>query len=321
MTGTSTRITRRAVLGGVGAAATMRPGGAAHAGSRPLPGALAGAFVPWVGHEGREAGMAAWEAWLGRPEHSVPALDFWAQDSWAGFAASAWLPGFWARTAPRRTLVWSMPLTVAGTPLKAVAAGTHDADFDAAARSIASAQPAATIRLGWEMNIRTSAWFAGSDAAAYVTAFRRVAALFRAASPRFTLDWCPSWGQQDAAADLFYPGDDAVDVVGLDVYDYRLGAETAERRWADHVVAAPFGLDWQLRFAGGRGKPMSIPEWGVGEAGDNPAFVSAMRAWFERHAGAIRYACYFDVDGAWPTRLSGGQFPAARSAFRRGFGA
>lgn len=286
-----------------------------------LPAALAGAFVPWAGPRGREAGLAAWEAWLGRPPRSVPALDYWGKDDWGAVAAALWLPGFWARVAPGRPLVWSIPLTVPGTPLAAVAAGRHDADFAPVARAIAAARPDAVIRLGWEMNVRTMAWFAGAEPAAFREAFRRVAGLFRSASPRFSLDWCPSWGPQDGPAELFYPGDDVVDVVGLDVYDYRRSDEPVARRWAEAVVEAPFGLAWQVRFAAARGKAMSLPEWGVGEAGDDPAFVEALRAWVGAHAGRFRYACYFDVDGLWPTRISDGRFPAARAAVRRGFGA
>lgn len=307
---------RRTVLAGLLSTAT-----AARAAPAPLPPALAGAFVPWAGAAGREPNMAAWEAWLGRAPSTVPALDYWGKDDWGAFAGSAWLPGAWARVAPHRPIAWSVPLTVPGTPLAAVAAGRHDAAFADAARAIAAAQPAAVIRLGWEMNVSTMAWFAGPDRAGFVAAFRRVAALFRAASPRFALDWCPSWGPEDVPADSCYPGDDAVDVIGLDVYDIRVGTESVDRRWADRVVAGPFGLDWLARFAGSHGKPMSLPEWGVGEAGDDPFFVSAMRRWIADHAGALRYACYFDVDGLWPTRLTGGQFPRSRAEFRRGFGA
>ena len=312
------RPTRREVLGGVLAlAASLRPAAAA----TPLPARLCGAFVPWAGDGGREPGLRAWESWLARPPATVPALDYWGKDDWDAFRATAWLPAFWAKTAPARPIVWSIPLTVPGTPLAAVAAGHRDADFAAAARAIAGSQPAAVIRLGWEMNVRTMAWYAGAEPVAFIQAFRRVAAVFRAASPRFSLDWCPSWGPQDGPADLFYPGDDVVDVVGLDVYDYRKGSATVEARWAEQVLAVPFGLDWLVRFAGARGKPMSIPEWGVGQGGDDPFFVGAMRRWLGAHGRELRYACYFDVDGLWPTRLDPERLPLSTAAFRSGFSA
>ena len=310
--------TRRALLGAVALAAGLRPAVPAPSPIR-LPARLAGAFVPWAGRDGRDPGMRAWEDWLGRSPASVPALDYWGKDDWDAFRATAWLPASWVRVAPTRPLVWSIPLTVPGTPLADVAAGFWDAAFVEAARAIAAAQPAAVIRLGWEMNVRTMAWYAGADPAGFVRAFRRVAALFRAASPRFALDWCPSWGPQDGAADLYYPGDDAVDVIGLDVYDYRHASETVEARWAERVLEAPFGLDWLVQFAGGRGKPMSIPEWGVGQGGDDPYFVDAMRGWLGAHQANLRYACYFDVDGLWPTRLDPARLPLSTAAFRSGF--
>lgn len=306
---------RREVLAGLALAAGFGPAAA----GAPLPDRLAGAFVPWTGEAGRDPDMRAWERWLGRSPGTVTALDYWGKDDWAAFRATAWIPKLWARSAPTRPIAWSIPLTVPGTPLGAVAAGRHDADFAEAARAIAAAQPAAVIRLGWEMNVRTMAWYAGADPAAFIAAFRRVGALFRSASPRFALDWCPAWGPEDGPADLYYPGDDAVDIVGLDVYDIRKKPDTVEARWADQVLADPFGLDWLVRFAGRRGKPMSIPEWGVGQGGDDAYFVEAMRRWLAAHEKDLRYACYFDVDGLWPTRLDPARLPRATAAFRSGF--
>ncbi len=60
---------------------------------------------------------------------------------------------------------------------------------------------------------------------------------------------------------------------------------------------------------------MSYPEWGVGQAGDNPYFVQQMHNWFVDNAGQIAYACYFDVDGAWPTQIDDGEFPLSQARF------
>ena len=44
-----------------------------------------------------------------------------------------------------------------------------------------------------------------------------------------------------------------------------------------------------------------------------------MRGWLGAHRTNLRYACYFDVDGLWPTRLDPGRLPLSTAAFREGF--
>jgi hypothetical protein len=279
-----------------------------------MPAKLAGAFVLW-GSEGREKTLQHWEQWLKRPRSSVLGLDFYAKDTWDDYVQLSWVPGVWARLNPERNVVWSVPLTVKGTPLSEVAQGDHDGAFEVAAQAIARAQPKAIIRLGWEMNISNMAWFAGGHEADYIAAFRRVVGIFRQASADFRYDWCPGWGNQDAAADKIYPGDDVVDIIGLDVYDFKYDG-SPEERWARFYLDEPFGLKWHREFAETHGKPVSYPEWGVGQFGDNPLFVEKMRDWFVANESRIAYAAYFDVDGAWPTQIDNDQFPQSQARFR-----
>ncbi|GJE26069.1 glycoside hydrolase family 26 protein [Methylobacterium organophilum] len=282
-----------------------------------MPPCLAGAFTDW-GAEGRETTLSAWEAWLSQPPASVPALDFYGDKTWEDFRRLDWLPAFRARANPKRALVWSVPLTMAGTDLAEIGRGSFDPFFRHAAEVIARAQPEATLRIGWEMNVAGSLWLAKGRAPDYIRAYRRVVGLFRQASPRFRFDWCPGWGPQACPADAAYPGDDVVDVIGLDIYDFGTG-DPPETRWVKATRDVPFGLDWHRSFARRHGKAMSYPEWGVGQAGDNPLFVSRMAEWFRENAGQIAYALYFDVDGAWPTRLDAERFPQSRAAFARAF--
>jgi hypothetical protein len=281
------------------------------------PPKLAGAFVNW-GKIGREMTLQQWEKWLGQPPSSVLGLDFYAQATWDDYVELSWVPGIWSELNPARNVVWSVPLTVKGTPLADVADGLHDDAFEAAARAIARAQPKAIIRLGWEMNLVTMAWFAGGHEADYVRAFRRVVDIFRRHSAEFRYDWCPGWGPQDSAADLAYPGDDVVDYVGLDIYDFRYEGSPGER-WDRFYLKAPFGLEWHREFAARHGKLMSYPEWGVGQFGDNPLFLEKMRGWFADNQDSIAYAAYFDVDGLWPTQIDNGRFPNSERVFRQLF--
>jgi hypothetical protein len=282
------------------------------------PSNFAGAFVNW-GSDGREHTLQTWEKWLKQPPSSVLGVDFYAQSTWEEFSRMAWVPGIWKKLNPARNVVWSVQLTAKGTALADVAEGMHDAEFEAAARAIAEAQPRAIIRLGWEMNLADSAWFAKGQEADYIKAFRHVVEIFRRYSSHFKYDWCPGWGPQDLAADLAYPGDDVVDYIGLDVYDFKHDG-SAEERWNNFYLKAPFGLEWHRDFAARHGKQMSYPEWGVGNFGDNPFFIQQMHGWFVENQNNIAYAAYFDVDGLWPTQIDNNQFPKSRELFRKLFG-
>jgi hypothetical protein len=282
-----------------------------------IPAKLAGAFVNWGPH-GRELTLQDWEKWLDHKPSSVVGVDFYAETTWEDFSRLSWVPGIWKKLNPARKIVWSVPLTVKGTRLADVADGMHDAEFEAAATAISEAQPNAVIRLGWEMNLASMAWFAGGQEADYVKAFRRVVDIFRRHSSRFKYDWCPGWGPQDSSADLAYPGDDVVDYVGLDVYDFKYDG-SARERWDKFYLNAPFGLQWHKEFAARHRKAMSYPEWGVGNFGDNPFFIGRMHDWLMRNANEIAYAAYFDVDGLWPTQIDNNQFPQSQKLFRKLF--
>lgn len=311
----------RAFLGAAMVAAILALGGAGSAHSEPkvapMPAKFAGAFVNW-GPDGRERTLQVWEKWLNQKPSSVLGVDFYAQSTWEDYSRLSWVPGIWKKLNPARNVVWSMPLTVKGTPLADVAEGLHDAAFEAAARAIAEAHPKAIIRLGWEMNLVDSPWFAKGQEADYIAAFRRVVRIFRRYSDGFKYDWCPGWGLQELPADLAYPGDDVVDYIGLDIYDYKHEG-SAQERWDTHYLKAPFGLQWHRDFAARHGKLMSYPEWGVGQFGDNPFFVQQMRDWFVQNQDRIAYAAYFDVDGLWPTQIDNNQFPQSQKLFRKLF--
>lgn len=278
---------------------------------------FAGAFVNWGPH-GRERTLQIWEKWLNQAPSSVVGVDFYAEQTWEDFSRLSWVPGIWKKLNPARNVVWSVPLTVKGTPLKDVADGLRDAEFEAAAIAISEAQPNAVIRLGWEINLVSMAWFAKDREADYIRAFRRVVQIFRRHSSGFKYDWCPGWGAQDSPADLAYPGDDVVDYIGLDVYDFKYDGSAGER-WDKFYLKAPFGLEWHREFAARHGKRMSYPEWGVGNFGDNPVFIEKMHDWFASNANEIAYAAYFDVDGLWPTQIDNSRFPNSEKLFRELF--
>ncbi|MBR1121257.1 hypothetical protein JQ628_07000 [Bradyrhizobium lablabi] len=313
------RLRRSLLMAAIGVAASGMAAAYGKAGSLPRSDSarLAGAFVDW-GQVGREHTLQQWEKWLNQKPSSVIAVDFYNDDSWEKLSRFTWVPGVWKKLNPARNVAWSLPLTMKDTPLSDVAEGKHDAEFEQAARAIAEAQPRAIIRLGWEMNLEQMVWFTRGHEADYIAAFRRVVGIFRKHSRDFRFDWCPGWGPQETPADLAYPGDDVVDIIGLDVYDFKYDG-TPEERWEKFYLKAPFGLEWHRDFAAKHNKLMSYPEWGVGHFGDNPYFIRKMHEWFMQNRDHLAYAGYFNVDGLWPTRIDTGRFPQSEKLFRKLF--
>jgi hypothetical protein len=285
----------------------------------------------------RELGMEAWERMLNRPKDSLIAEDFYGDGSntWAGMTAPVnglGKPREWAAANPRRKLLWSIPLTMPGAPLADVASGAHDDEFRAAASAIAASQPDAIIRIGWEMNGSWMAWYAGAGGEQnYISAYRRVVAIFREASSRFAFDWCVSYGRQNSDAETAYPGDDVVDTIGMDVYDYIFTPSPisdAAHRWTRSVLDGEGrGLTWLASFAASRGKKMSLGEWGVGltdnsksaiyrRLKDDPTFLRLMQSWLFTNGRNVAFQIYFDAP---PNRIDDGTFPNALAQLKKDF--
>ncbi|MGN6607524.1 MAG: hypothetical protein ACTHMS_11030 [Jatrophihabitans sp.] len=238
------------------------------------------------------------------------------RSSWANFADDMWCVQQYQGFAGRISI--GIPLTLGSTTLADVANGAADQYFTTYAHNLAAlGRGTADLRIGWEFNGDWMPWSA-TDPTAFVAAFRHVARLFKTVLPQATIDWNGNWGGSQSGHDPFtelWPGDDVVDVVGLDAYDggwvpARTAAEFATWAAADH------GLDAWLAFAQQHGKKLALPEWGdlANEAdGDNPAFIDGMVGFFRAHAADLAYEAYFnDTNSAFYT--TGGATSLTRSA-------
>jgi hypothetical protein len=288
-------------------------------------------------YEGPGAGGAArtpaLTSWFGRaPDRG---MDFFANDTWASLESDAawtcysWSPPGSGPVVPAMT--FSMPLTVNGTPLSEVAAGLHDSSIIAVAKSLVQYNWGnSVIRLGWEFNGNWMPWAAGQDPVSYVKAYRHVVAVMRSVpGADFTFDWCTSWGQNSTAPDSVYPGDDVVDVIGMDVYNryYATADANPTHRW-NTLLTAQFGLNWLVSFAGLHGKMLSVPEWGTGEwtvadggvgGGDDPLFVNNMALFLKANKAA--YSDYWDINASgYNSEISDGEHPLAGAALKAAFG-
>jgi hypothetical protein len=256
----------------------------------------------WVSgvYAGHGIDTAAVRRFAARRHRSVQiATVYTDRTSWAHFANDLWCVRQYQGFAGR--LAIAVPLTLGDTTLQEVASGAADRWFTAYARHLAAlGREHPDLRLGWDFNGDWQPWSA-RNAQDYVAAFRHVAHLLTATLPHATIDWAGNWGPSQAGHDPFtdlYPGDDVVDVVGLDAYDGGWVPARTARQFAAWA-ASDHGLDAWWRFATRHGKPLALTEWGLLPSGDgdNPAFVRGMFRWLSAHASDLAYEAYFD-DGA-----------------------
>ena len=308
----------RLLLGGL-AAATFAPLPAqASATDRILLGTYGGAGCTGVPE------VSAFEAFLGRPMDVV--LDFLEMQTWKGMVDEAgWMSGCW-KGAGHHRLVVSVPMLVGeGSPtLQAGARGEYDGHFRALADKLATAGYAdAVLRIGWEFNGGWYPWTARNDAAAYAAYWRRIALAMRAApGQRFRFDWTAT--TVEGPTEPAYPGDDVVDIVGLDIYNQSWpNIPIPALRW-QYLLRHPAGLMWHRDFAQAHGKPRSFPEWGTGTrpdghgGGDDPLFVRNMLDWMHQ-GGRVEYACYWNYRASdYDAKVTDGRLPQAAEALRQG---
>jgi hypothetical protein len=258
-----------------------------------------GVFVPG-GDPARYDGFAVWR---GRALDIVTVwYDRW---SWADLTDS-WLPAAWEGTAA--TKVWGIPPFPEGVggSLGACARGDYDARWRDLAGDLRAhgLDDESIIRLGWELNGDWYQWSA-HDPAAYVGCWRRVVGAAESVAPALRWDWNVNAGPGQSVLDAAaaYPGDEWVDIVGINTYDNWPPACDATTFQANNLNAR-FRLAHWLDFARAHGKQLSVPEWGthlIGQSGtrpcpDNPVYIAQMAEFFRANAGSIAYESYFNAD-------------------------
>lgn len=192
------------------------------------------------------------------------------------------------------------------------------------------------VRFAHEMNGSWYAW--GQQPTEYAPAFRRVAAAVRAA-PASRILWSPNEGgsypfgggrhgarpgtadfaaldtdsdgrltQRDDPYAPYYPGDDAVDWVGLSLYHFG-----RTYPWGDNVVPEPgkFAAKLTGTFAGANGDERPVPDFYDRYAArtGRPITVSETSALFNT-GRAGRGATELQIKGAWLRQVFAPDLPA-----------
>ncbi|MET9429761.1 glycosyl hydrolase [Streptomyces sp. NPDC003036] len=251
--------------------------------------------------------MTELQQWLGGTELRV-GHTYLPGDLWSNIEG---LPGFlrpwaeWRRAREDRLFVLNVPMLprnedrlpdpVVRQMLRLGAAGAFDHHFRTLAERLVRLEaPDTVLVLGWEMNGITYTHRCGPDPEAWKTYWRRIVTAMRAVpGQRFRFDFAPSRGTDAVPWTECYPGDDVVDIVGMDSYDQPPG-ETF-----DEMVEQPYGLRHHVEFAAARGKPISYPEWGLFRNGDNPEYMRRMLNWIAEHKPLYHTITDYCPHGVW----------------------
>jgi hypothetical protein len=266
-------------------------------------------------------------------------LDFASTDSWYNITGPSWMLTPWAAQSAR--LEYSLPMMPVGSAysLAACAAGTYNSQWTTLATNlVAKGLDDTIVRPGWEFNGNWFYWAAAGKTTEFIGCFRNIVTTMRAQpGQHFAFDWNPSIGPGAFAAELAYPGDEYVDYIGLDVYDYNWYYYPAPPNATEAQIAAAqlnvwnytlngnHGLNFWHAFADSHGKPLSIPEWGVGKmtdghaGGDNPSFVTNMFQFAKNPQNNVAYLNYFEYDSTVAIHRLGSDstlFPRSAEEFR-----
>ena len=240
---TARRPAWRAALGTVAAALTV-PVALACAAAPASAATVRPSGLPWSSgvylRNATPASVAAFGAWRGRPVDVVTA---WSnRASWNDIVNPAFLYRRWHGTGKTLALgVAMIPEHVAGTSIKACAAGRYDSHWRQFGTTIAAAGLGrSVIRLGWEFNGDWYAWKATSPAT-WASCWRQIVTSARATAPDLQWDWNVNRGVSSGLADpaRAYPGDAYVTTIGVDSYDMWPAAATT--------------ANWQLQLNGPQG--------------------------------------------------------------------
>lgn len=185
-----------------------------------------------------------------------------------------------------------------GSSLTDVVAGRHDEDFRSFARNLVTrGRGNAYVRLGWEFNGDWFPW-AARNPVLWKAAWRREARVMHAVAPQLRMEWDANLGysqvRRNPQRDL-YPGDDVVNVVGVDAYDNAYNHVKDAASWARYL-RQDGGLQTYADFARRHRKPLALPEWGlnVGGGADNPFFIQRIHDFLVANAPRIAYESYFN---------------------------
>ncbi|MBW5425008.1 hypothetical protein GKQ77_26200, partial [Streptomyces sp. BG9H] len=258
--------------------------------------------------------------WLGGAELRV-GHTYLPGDLWTNIEGT---PGFledwarWRKEKDDRLFVLNVPMLerneegvgddeVAGL-LRQGASGGFDRHFRALAeRLVDLGVPDTVIVLGWEMNGTTYTHRCGPDPESWKRYWNRIVTTMRSVpGQKFQFDFTPSRGRDAIPWTQCYPGDDVVDIIGMDSYDQPRGMSF------DEQIEEPYGLQEHVDFAAAHKKPISYPEWGLFRNGDNEEYMRRMLKWMDEKKPLYNTVTDYCPHGVWQCKEN----PAASAVYR-----
>ncbi|MFG2985240.1 glycoside hydrolase family 26 protein [Streptomyces sp. NPDC048258] len=258
--------------------------------------------------------------WLGDKQIRV-GHTYLPGDRWAGIEGNVSFLESWAQwrlAEDDRMFVLNVPMQERNEDglsdrqvawlIRAGASGRYDVHFERLAeRLVDLGVPDTVIVLGWEMNGSTYSHRCGPDPENWKAYWRRVVNAMRSVpGQKFKFDFAPNRGTDAIGWTNCYPGDDVVDVIGMDSYDQGPGRDF------DEQITQPYGLQQHVDFAKAHGKEISYPEWGLFRRGDNAEYVRRMLKWIEQHKPLYHTITDYCPHGVWQCK----QNPQSAKVFR-----
>lgn len=193
-----------------------------------------------------------------------------------------------------------------------IARGAHDPMIRQRARSTKALGRAVMIRWFWEMDGRKKAEFAG-EPEDYVAAWKHIVGIFRAeGADNVRWVWCPNASAfNDGEAQEFYPGDDFVDWICADGYNWAPGRAGDEWESFKDIFGGFYA------WAALHGKPIMVGEFGVQERnpGDKARWITEAREVIKTDFPLLRAIVYFSSNADYDWRLTTSD--SALGAFRQ----
>ncbi len=208
-------------------------------------------------------------------------------------------------------------------PLSQIAAGNYDSYIHKAAGVAKAWGARIMIRFAYEMNLSPGAgipWGGGPGAvggntpADYIAAWRHVVGIFRAdGATNAEFVWAPNVDDGGIPFTQYFPGDEWVDDVGLDGYNWGSAFESTGHKWLSlgDTFASSYATLTQLSS-----KPVIFTETASAEIGGNKAswiqrgFLNEIPQLFPRVTGVI----WFNVQKESDWRVDSS--PTSLAAFR-----
>jgi hypothetical protein len=283
---------------------------------------------------GKVSTTDSFNSWLGgNVTYATDYVDY--KGGWDFDFNPTWMIGPWGKwktAQPNRKFVLGLPMLQNSNygQFDQGAAGAFDSYFiNLGKNMVANNLGDSIIRLGYEANCTTiGPWQATDNPAGYINDFRHLVSVMRAIpGSSFKFDWTVCNGLTNGHAlnsfASFYPGDDVVDIMGLDQYDVKWQDTTVTpaQRWTYNVTRY-MGMQDHKNFAAAHAKPVSYPEWGLYKPGDNfagggddPYFIDQMADWIA--ASTAVYQSYFNIDWGGGVLAN---FPNGQAEYKARFG-